>query len=99
MALLFPADPLVWKTDFCPLGKLKEWLEAGKTGPLNPHLSDQEVAEYKSLIKTDIDTNLNWSAFSLRGVDIRAVSLFEVCLCSGTAPRLTIVRFPPPVLM
>jgi len=61
MALMFSKDnPETWQKHFCPTGKAREWLRNNTQGPLNPHFSKEEIETYRTLIRRDIDSNLNW---------------------------------------
>jgi len=41
LTLLYPEDPLTWKTSVAPVGAMKEWLLADKKGPLAPYVTEE----------------------------------------------------------
>jgi soluble epoxide hydrolase/lipid-phosphate phosphatase len=42
LSLIFPSDPNLWKTDLCPIGGLKAWLELDRKSPLPSYVSQDE---------------------------------------------------------
>lgn len=41
LSIAFTSDPELWKTDFAPPGKLKEWLLADRKGHLASYMTDK----------------------------------------------------------
>lgn len=48
-SIVFPDDPLIWKTDMAPLGKAREWVEQNKQRPRAAFWT-AEVGIYPTLI-------------------------------------------------
>jgi soluble epoxide hydrolase/lipid-phosphate phosphatase len=58
---MYQSDPEIIKSDFCPIGKLKEWIQANKTAALPSWLPKEEFEEHqKILAKGGYTGPLNW---------------------------------------
>ncbi|CAI6342538.1 unnamed protein product [Periconia digitata] len=73
---VFPGDPEVWRTDLCPYGKAKAWIEAGKMDSKlpsyeTPETREARVAKFKS---GGLAAPLNWYKVSMRNIDAEAIN-------------------------
>jgi hypothetical protein len=58
---MYSDDPELWKSDFCPVGSLRNWVTAGKMAPLPTWLTAQERDEQsKIVLEKDYTGPLNW---------------------------------------
>ncbi|TFK39366.1 Alpha/Beta hydrolase protein [Crucibulum laeve] len=72
-SLLFPADPTIWKTDLGPRGKIREWVENNKQGPLASYLSHEEKESHKkALLEGGLLGPCNWYAAKAGGLSNEA---------------------------
>ncbi|KAJ4483865.1 Alpha/Beta hydrolase protein [Lentinula aciculospora] len=69
-SLLFPNDPLVWKTDMAPLGKAREWIEANKQLP-RAHFwtAEAEKAHKQALLQNGFRGPYNWYKVHVTGIN------------------------------
>ncbi|KAF1950438.1 epoxide hydrolase [Byssothecium circinans] len=68
--IMYQSDPEIWKTDFCPIGKLREWVTANKTAPLPSWLPRNEFEEHKKILEKGGYTGpLNWYKGVIRDID------------------------------
>ncbi|PPQ71199.1 hypothetical protein CVT26_011012 [Gymnopilus dilepis] len=59
--IFFPSEPLIWKTDMCPLGKAKEWIEEDRRLPRANWWTAEEEAEHKKhLLQKGLKAPLLW---------------------------------------
>ncbi|KAF9058455.1 Alpha/Beta hydrolase protein [Rhodocollybia butyracea] len=69
-SLLFPKDPMVWKTDLAPRGKSREWIERNKQGPRAGFWTDSERENHKiNLLQRGLQGPLNWYRGRLTGMN------------------------------
>ncbi|KAF1961725.1 alpha/beta-hydrolase [Byssothecium circinans] len=74
LSLVYPEKPEVWRTDFSPVGKAKDWVQASKFSPL-PRWETKVDREYRiNLFKYGGFTGpLNWYKVPIRDLDAAAV--------------------------
>ncbi|KAK0512524.1 hypothetical protein JMJ35_004541 [Cladonia borealis] len=69
-SLIYPTDPEIWKTDFCPVGSAAEWIAAGKTTPLPEWVTEQENAVRNEIMeRSGYNTPLIWYKSAMRGIN------------------------------
>ncbi|KAL9121424.1 MAG: hypothetical protein Q9187_002016 [Circinaria calcarea] len=69
-SLLYPSDPELWKTDFCPVGKAAAFVGGGKTTPLPSWVSAEEYAVRDQILtKGGYRGPLSWYKAAMRGVN------------------------------
>ena len=69
MSLVYSEKPELWKTDLCPIGKVREWTESGEERPLPAWLNKEEHTIHTSiLLKKGFTGPLNWYKQSIAGV-------------------------------
>lgn len=75
LSLIYPQDVSIWKTDLCPVGKAKEWVQAGKTTPLPSWETKIDRAYRLALFKSGgMTAPENWYKAQIRNVDAEAVA-------------------------
>ncbi|KAJ7731603.1 Alpha/Beta hydrolase protein [Mycena metata] len=61
LSLLYPKDPITWKTNMAPEGKLQEWVESDtKTDPLSSLKPEDFERQKAELLKGGMTGPLNW---------------------------------------
>ncbi|KAL8729290.1 MAG: hypothetical protein Q9181_005051 [Wetmoreana brouardii] len=63
VALIYPADPKVFRDHLCPLGATREFYEKRMSGPLPAWISPSEIATYRSIFSAEnggFRGGLNW---------------------------------------
>jgi soluble epoxide hydrolase/lipid-phosphate phosphatase len=59
--ICYSSNPDLWKSDLCPVGKLQDWLQGGKTAPLPSWITKEELDEHRSILSKGGYTGpLNW---------------------------------------
>ncbi|KAF8885263.1 alpha/beta-hydrolase [Gymnopilus junonius] len=65
-SLVFPNDPLIWKTDLAPLDKAKQWIEQNKQLPRADFWTHEQKEEHKkALLKKGLRGPCNWYGAAL----------------------------------
>ncbi|KAF9459269.1 Alpha/Beta hydrolase protein [Collybia nuda] len=60
-SLLFPDDPLIWRTDLAPLGKAREWIEQNTQRPRAAFwTAEDQEAHQAALMQKGLRGGLNW---------------------------------------
>ncbi|KDQ63390.1 hypothetical protein JAAARDRAFT_29416 [Jaapia argillacea MUCL 33604] len=68
-SIVFPQDPRTWITDLGPLGSLKAWLLANKTGPPPEYLTEDERKIHSSmLLKGGLAAPVKWYKMATSGI-------------------------------
>ncbi|PYI04807.1 alpha/beta-hydrolase [Aspergillus sclerotiicarbonarius CBS 121057] len=66
--LIFPQDPLLWKSDICPRDKAAEWVRAGRTAPLASWLTPEDRDMHHQVFsKGGYSGPLSWYKAMIRG--------------------------------
>ena len=69
-SLLYPANPAIWKTDVCPIGKLKAWLNADKKTDKPNYISQKEWDTHNKIMLDGGYTGpLNWYKAAMSGLN------------------------------
>ncbi|MCJ1396073.1 hypothetical protein MMC18_008961 [Xylographa bjoerkii] len=69
-SLLYPSDPDLWMTDFCPVGKAAAFISGGKTTALPSWVSAEEFAVREQILtKGGYRGPLNWYKAAMRGIN------------------------------
>lgn len=69
-SLLYPTDAAVWKTDVCPIGKLKEWIIADKSSERPSYITKKEQKTHsKILLNGGYTGPLNWYKAAMSGLN------------------------------
>ena len=69
LTLVFSSDPSLWKTDFAPLGKVREWVTNGKTTIRASFLTDKDYEIYRQGIAEGMQPKLNWYKSAMINID------------------------------
>lgn len=70
-SLLYPADPELWKTTFCPVGRAAAFISGGQTTPLPPWFSSDEYKIRDQILRLGgYRGPLNWYKAAMRGVNL-----------------------------
>ncbi|UJR20494.1 hypothetical protein I4U23_023622 [Adineta vaga] len=67
--LAFTDDPKLWKTDFAPLGKAREWLTNGKTTNRASYLTEKDYEVMHKCLTVGIQPKLNWYKSAIDNID------------------------------
>lgn len=67
--IAFASDPAMWKSDLAPLGKIREWMTAGKTTARAPFLADEDAQVLKRCIAEGMQPKLNWYRSAIANID------------------------------
>jgi pimeloyl-ACP methyl ester carboxylesterase len=70
MSLVYPELPERWRTDLCPLGKAKEWVQSGRVDPLPSWETSIDREYHIGLFREGGSTGpLNWYKSQIRNID------------------------------
>lgn len=61
--------PILWKTDFAPLGRAREWLSQAKRCPRASFLTEDDIETLRKLINEGMQSKLNWYCAAIDDVD------------------------------
>ncbi|EGN94119.1 hypothetical protein SERLA73DRAFT_188704 [Serpula lacrymans var. lacrymans S7.3] len=60
-SIIFPHDPLLWRSNVAPLGALRVWVQADRKGSLPHYLTEEDKAQQsKNFLRDGIRGGLNW---------------------------------------
>ncbi|CAF1158310.1 unnamed protein product [Rotaria sp. Silwood1] len=65
----YTSDPILWKTDLAPLGKVREWLTKEKTTSRASYLTDKDYEVTHQCITEGIQPKLNWYKSAIVNID------------------------------
>ncbi|KAL3260603.1 hypothetical protein ABHI18_004445 [Aspergillus niger] len=69
-SLIFPQDPLLWKTVLCPRDKAAEWVRSGRTTPLPSWLTQEDRdVHHRVFSKGGYSGPLSWYKAAIRGIN------------------------------
>ncbi|KAF2441263.1 alpha/beta-hydrolase [Karstenula rhodostoma CBS 690.94] len=69
-SLLYPGDAAIWKTDVCPVGSLRKWLDADKKSSKPGYITDGEWSTHDSIMLGGGYTGpLNWYRAAMAGLN------------------------------
>ncbi|KAL9112409.1 MAG: hypothetical protein Q9227_003251 [Pyrenula ochraceoflavens] len=69
-SLVYPTDPLLWKSDFGPVGKAAEFVRSGKTTPLPSWYSlDEYTVRDRIFAKSGFMGGLSWYKSAMQGIN------------------------------
>jgi len=67
-SLVWPRDPMIWRTDMCPVGAAKAWILADKQTPLPWYMTEEDKRiRTEILLKDGFTAPLNWYKFNVFG--------------------------------
>jgi pimeloyl-ACP methyl ester carboxylesterase len=68
--MLFPADPLLWKTDMAPRGKIRPWIENNRQTPLPSYWTEEDRRKHQArLMQGGLKGPLCYYAARVRALD------------------------------
>ncbi|EPS95748.1 hypothetical protein FOMPIDRAFT_1131820 [Fomitopsis schrenkii] len=69
LSLLYPPDPMLWKTDMAPKGAMKAWLLADKHAPPPSYYTEEDKKRFTAFVRRDgIASALNYYKSYVRGI-------------------------------
>ncbi|CAF3448242.1 unnamed protein product [Rotaria socialis] len=67
--LAFTSEPIQWKTDLAPLGKIREWIENGKKANRASYMAEDDYKTFRQYIVVGMQPKLNWYKSAITNVD------------------------------
>jgi pimeloyl-ACP methyl ester carboxylesterase len=67
--LAYASDPILWKTDLAPLGKVREWLTNKKTSTRASYLTDKDYEIMRQCMTEGMQPKLNWYKSAIINID------------------------------
>jgi pimeloyl-ACP methyl ester carboxylesterase len=65
----YTSDPTLWKTDFAPLDKVRQWLTNEKTSTRASYLTDKDYEIMRQCITEKMQPKLNWYRSAMVNID------------------------------
>jgi soluble epoxide hydrolase / lipid-phosphate phosphatase len=67
--LAFTSDPIQWKTDLAPLGKIRDWITNGKKTNRASYMTEDDYKIFRQYIVEGMQPKLNWYKSAIENID------------------------------
>jgi soluble epoxide hydrolase/lipid-phosphate phosphatase len=69
MDLTFTSSPLQWKTDFAPVGKMRDWVTSGRRTSRASYMTEDDYKIFRQSIIEGMQPKLNWYKAAIANID------------------------------
>ena len=67
--LAFASDPTLWKTNFAPVGKVRQWLANGNRTTRDSYMTEDDYATFRQYLAEGMQPKLNWYKALIANLD------------------------------
>ncbi len=67
--LAFASDPILWKTDFAPIGRVRDWLTNGKRTNRSSYMTENDYTVFRRYLAEGMQPKLNWYKALIANLD------------------------------
>ncbi len=97
--LAFASDPTLWKTDFAPVGKVRNWLTNGNRTTRGSYMTENDYTIFRQYLAEGMQPKLNWYKALIANVDwndekdLDPVIKQPVLFLGGTNDYVSLIAF------
>jgi pimeloyl-ACP methyl ester carboxylesterase len=95
--LAFASDPTLWKTDFAPVGKVRNWLTNGNRTTRGSYMTENDYMIFRQYLAEGMQPKLNWYKATIANINwndeknLDPVIKRPVLFIGGTKDYVTLV--------